>query len=720
MNINDLLNEALPLKTAKKYRQAWDPNFHREVFERQARKDRQAYRIYLPFEEAKRKKVTIPQELIDYLATAIPNRPYTTDEELYVKGLARETNNPTRTVGIGKMLATSISRSKDPQQKADLDKLKLEFDKDPQRAATRKSDLLIAISRHPYDVAGMSTDRGWSSCMNLVDGENRRYVLRDVKQGSIIAYLVRGDDLNINRPMARMLIKPYAEKGKTNNLVMMGDVVYGTPPHGFKQQVDAWIDQNYNKNKSGLFCLKPGLYRDDIPQKITLLSDEDIRTLPISQLITLADIDEGDKLWPRIARLRPNDSDAVFNGLVNAGWSRAISFVKHVDLAVFKKQFQKNPNVFKYLNQQDPAIVEWVLSEKPNFVRFLKERTPQQQQLLNKMIKKDPYLIERVTNPTKQQLLMAVKSRPGLSEWVLTNHANQFDDAEMFKLFYQALEQGDPEYELMDMMVSKFPQLKLDPKFVKSVLNYARNWAIANMELDANTVQDLVISLLKDYGRVDNKVIDMLRQVDPSEGKPELIKLVLAGYRQYDPDEDLVKIVINWDPRKVGKYVKDLIGAQPTVIRWINSPSGELIQHAIESAFENGLIQLTEEFDYEEHKSMWHNLLKKDLGYIRWIKNPSRSLLKSVIDASDPVRDEWVLGTLLNQVDVGLQVRIIKRAPKLIEYVSKPGFAVQMAALNADPTTIKLIKPKDQHPSAKIFVRTYNREMKRLEKEDQQ
>lgn len=718
MKITDLINEALPLSTAKKYTQAWDPNFHKDVFERQTRKDKRANRIYLPFEEAKRKEVIIPSALMDYLASAIPLRPYTTDSDLYIKGLAKETNNATRTIGIGKMLATSMARSKDPQQQDQLNKLKLAFDKDPQRAATRKSDLLIAISRHPYDVAGMSTDRGWSSCMNLVDGENRRYVLRDVKQGSIIAYLIRSDDLNITRPMSRMLIKPYAEKGNPRNLVMMGDVVYGTSPHGFKPQVDEWIDQNYNRGKSGLFCLKAGLYRDNIPQQITLINDEDIKNMTVKQLAKVADT-EDTALWPRIVKLRPRDSDTVFNELIKKNRPDAISFVKNVDLEVFKQHFKRDSDVFQYLAKQDPELVDWVLAQHPSLVTHVKQRTPSQQELVITMVEKNPHLIRSVINPTKKQLLTVIKLRPHIAEWALQNHASQFDDAELMRLLYQVINRGDPDFQLLNMMVLKFPELKKDPKFVKAVTTNARHWATEHMTLDANTAQDLAISFLKDYGSVDPKVTDVLRRIDPSEGKPELIKQAMSNPIRYEFDENVVSIVINWDPEIVNKYLPGVIKFRPSMILQIKQPTSDQIKLAIQSDYGvAGDGGLRNKFDYETHKSMWDSMIKENEDLIIWAKNPSRALLKSAIDAAAKKSNSWLLQHLMNQVDVGLQVRIIKRVPDVIKYVSKPSMALQMAAVSADPTNIQLIKPRDRHPAAKAYVRTYDQEMKRLSKED--
>jgi hypothetical protein len=70
-------------------------------------------------------------------------------------------------------------------------------------------DLMMVISDHAYDIAGMSTGRDWTSCMNIKNGTNKDYVENDIRYGTIIAYLCEASDTNIRNPYARILIKPY-------------------------------------------------------------------------------------------------------------------------------------------------------------------------------------------------------------------------------------------------------------------------------------------------------------------------------------------------------------------------------------------------------------------------------------------------------------------------------------------------------------------------------
>jgi hypothetical protein len=70
-------------------------------------------------------------------------------------------------------------------------------------------DYIMVISKSPYDLGGMSTDRKWESCMDLRGGANSRYVPLDIQVGTLVSYLVEPNDKNIKNPVGRILIKPY-------------------------------------------------------------------------------------------------------------------------------------------------------------------------------------------------------------------------------------------------------------------------------------------------------------------------------------------------------------------------------------------------------------------------------------------------------------------------------------------------------------------------------
>lgn len=91
------------------------------------------------------------------------------------------------------------------------EEIKQKFTNDPERASSKNSNLEVAISYHPYHVAGMSTKRGWTSCMDMDKGENRHYLKEDIKHGTHVAYLVNKEDKDIKNPIARIALKPFTE-----------------------------------------------------------------------------------------------------------------------------------------------------------------------------------------------------------------------------------------------------------------------------------------------------------------------------------------------------------------------------------------------------------------------------------------------------------------------------------------------------------------------------
>lgn len=86
-----------------------------------------------------------------------------------------------------------------------------------------RSTKSIIYTIDPYDVASMSTDRGWTSCMNLDGGEYCEDIEYDLWYGTIVAYLVNHNDTNIDHPIARIAIKPLVNK-ETGDMIFFPSV----------------------------------------------------------------------------------------------------------------------------------------------------------------------------------------------------------------------------------------------------------------------------------------------------------------------------------------------------------------------------------------------------------------------------------------------------------------------------------------------------------------
>lgn len=140
--------------------------------------------------------------------------------------------------------------------------------------ATRTPDgLIVVISRNTEDIARMSTGRAWNSCMGS-GTFNFRHVPREVKGGSLIAYLTSENDPEILNPLARMLLKPYRKKGLSaifnRKHIFVPEKIYGLQNASFSTFVHRFAEEFLNRGKDGDYRLKNSVYADTMPYAVTL------------------------------------------------------------------------------------------------------------------------------------------------------------------------------------------------------------------------------------------------------------------------------------------------------------------------------------------------------------------------------------------------------------------------------------------------------------------
>jgi len=219
------LNEALPLSKAKHFTKMYNRKLHDEAFKG---KDR----IYIKFENKERN--TYVNDTIKYVLSKIG---YEIID--YVVGTAKKIDkSDNRIFKIGRILTKEDLGNFNDSRKAMLDI----FLHDENRKSAKLKDPYIVLSRHPYDIAGMSTDRGWSSCMAL-GGAEAGYLPTEIKGGTIVAYLINGNDRNINKPVARIAIKPFINK-KTKKIKMITcNRIYGTATENFYKEVNRLVNK---------------------------------------------------------------------------------------------------------------------------------------------------------------------------------------------------------------------------------------------------------------------------------------------------------------------------------------------------------------------------------------------------------------------------------------------------------------------------------------------
>lgn len=113
------------------------------------------------------------------------------------------------------------------------------------RKVTNYKDLTVVISQNAIDIATMSTDRPWSSCMNLKKEKsfsvNR--IFCEVSDGGLVAYLINKHDVEIQKPLARIWIRRFV-----NNLgesyAVPEEKIYGNAPAEFYKFVKNWLEEN--------------------------------------------------------------------------------------------------------------------------------------------------------------------------------------------------------------------------------------------------------------------------------------------------------------------------------------------------------------------------------------------------------------------------------------------------------------------------------------------
>lgn len=276
-----VLQEAIRLKDAKKKRLirkrggAYKINSLKEVF---GNKDRLVYPLSLDSDEVDQNNDHPLITAINDFFESYYNKDFTIHQKKdYIKGIVykfddKEKKQPRK---IGRLL--NIANNSEAQRLADA------FKNDPYRKL-KDDNYFVVISRHPYDIAGMSTDRNWRSCMTLgipnviykdekyrnKDGIHKRHVENDIQEGSIVAYLVSSEEMNaqgkveIRRPLSRILMKPFENIKDSNDIVFSLGRMYGNSVSKFSDFVKDWLIKNVNKNTDGKeYVMKGDLYSDD-------------------------------------------------------------------------------------------------------------------------------------------------------------------------------------------------------------------------------------------------------------------------------------------------------------------------------------------------------------------------------------------------------------------------------------------------------------------------
>ena len=259
-----ILNEAIPLSIAKKAftRKQHPVNYTPEMDKIFNNKDR----IILPFHSSE--KLWFQSEEEKEIENELEKYNWWLYHNDYVAGYIRKDNQKYR---LGKVL----------QQLGRMDLLD-KFKKDTSRHLKNK-DFVIVISRHPYDIAGASTDRNWKSCISRSykpivykgkkeydshlsrhykrgeEGDSTRYYTdidpkyhKCYESDAIIAYLVNkkelingGEKIQLREPLSRIIIYRHDDGTFSTSTSDYDKTVYGVQSKDFVDQVENWMSSNF-------------------------------------------------------------------------------------------------------------------------------------------------------------------------------------------------------------------------------------------------------------------------------------------------------------------------------------------------------------------------------------------------------------------------------------------------------------------------------------------
>jgi LAS superfamily LD-carboxypeptidase LdcB len=270
-----ILNEAIPLSIAKKSltRKQHPTNYTPEMNKIFNNKDR----IILPFNSSE--KIFVQSDTEKEIIDELLKNGWTLYHDDYLSGYITIQKQKYK---LGRVL----------QNMNRLDLLD-KFKKDTSRQ-TQNKDLVIVISRHPYDLVGASTDRNWQNCITRpykpivykgkkeYDSIRRRYYKRGEENDPtdyklkgygtiryelddltkdldkcesndfIIAYLVNknelikgGEKILLRKPLSRILFY-IDEYDGTIDIVDINNPVYGVYSQDFLNQVDNWMKANFS------------------------------------------------------------------------------------------------------------------------------------------------------------------------------------------------------------------------------------------------------------------------------------------------------------------------------------------------------------------------------------------------------------------------------------------------------------------------------------------
>lgn len=154
-------------------------------------------------------------------------------------------------------------------------------DADRTEAVNLRKPLQMVISRHPHQVAGMSTGYNFKSCMELPGGHRdaqggcfHHLIPGEVMAGTHVAYLTHAGDDAATKPLARIAMRPFTNPETGNSILKPEEVNYGAEHAPFKKAVNDFAEKHFPA-KEDVYHMASGVYDNDAKTK-TIVNSEKI------------------------------------------------------------------------------------------------------------------------------------------------------------------------------------------------------------------------------------------------------------------------------------------------------------------------------------------------------------------------------------------------------------------------------------------------------------
>ena len=452
-------------------------------------------RTYFPLKSIKKSNIEIPEEIKKMLDN---NGFYITD---YRAGIAMKKSKPgepknLNQIKIGKIL-----------QRLNQTNLLKQFN---ERLGTSKKDIQninfeLCITHNPYDIAGMSTDRNWTSCMNLNNGAYKISTLLQVQYGGMVAYLISADDKNIEKPFARIAIKRFISKNNSSKFIFLAENrIYGDEGLAnelyFQEKLIEILEKSneLTSDNESYYYMKNDLnsYSDTYSKYINYINDNaDLSKFTLNQLYKLT---QSKYIFSKKQLM------IILNNFSDVTLTKFIS--KHIDMEIlcsnidrelietFLQKIQLHGFIHRLLGHNKNESIK--LSKEDIFYLFEKYaskfNSPDMNFFLNSKIKftlKDiEYILEHSFNLLQEDalsgILLLYDFDKQLLEKYLEKIVNKYPSMFDSKIFYKY-----PDFPI-ETIIKLYKENKIKKKTIEGIFKYNKNLS----DEDKNKLENLLFT----------------------------------------------------------------------------------------------------------------------------------------------------------------------------------------------------------------------------------